>query len=176
MKRKKSLPTHHKINLAGKVIPDPDHPDEMKVGLLAPQLYKHFLKTYCKVGDDISMLIENKRPKRSQSQNDFYHVYLDLISLSSGHTMKELKQWVKDTILNKGITEVFGTKVRITDSSADLNISEFCEMMNRVEELTNIPIPDPEPFNLPLTFDEYKKLKVVQKEEYKLMKGKKINI
>mgnify|MGYP003394733796 CR=1 FL=1 len=178
-KRNRSLPTHHKINLAGKVVRNPDFEkdgQEMKITLLAPQLYRHFIKTYCKLGDDISMEVVNKRPKRTESQNSFYHVYLDLISLSSGHTMQELKQWVKDTILSKGITEVFGTKIRVTDSSAELNISEFAEMMERIKELTGIPIPDPAPFNLPLTFDEYGKLKVLQKEKYQSMKSKKLKI
>lgn len=175
-KRKKSLPTHHKVNLAGKVITDPEHEGELKIGLLSPQMYRHFIKTYCKLGDDISMVIENKKPKRTESQNNFYHVYLDLISLSSGHTIKELKQWVKGKILSKGITEVFGEKVRITDSSAELNINEFCEMMNRIEELTGVPIPDPTPFNVPLTWDEHKKLKVIQKETYSKIKSKKIKI
>lgn len=175
-KRKKSLPTHHKVNLAGKVIPDPDKEGELKIGLLAPQMYRHFIKTYCKLNDDISMTIENKRPKRTESQNSFYHVYLDLISLSSGHTVKELRQWVKERILGKGITEVFGEKIRMTESTSDLNISEFCEMMERIKELTGIPIPDPGPFNLPLTHDEYGKLKVKQKDEYSKLKANKIKL
>ncbi len=177
--KKRSLPTHHKINLAGKVVRNPDFEkdgQEMKITLLAPQLYRHFIKTYCKIGDDISMVVENKKPKRTESQNNFYHVYLSLIALSSGHTIQELKQWVKGRILSKGITEVFGDKVRMTESSADLNTSEFIEMMERIKELTGIPIPDPEPFNLPMTWDEHGKLVEKQKATYTKLKAKKLKI
>ncbi len=171
--KKKSVPSHKKVNLNG-VISMVD--EELKVSLLAPQLYRHFLKTYCKVGDKVQMIITTQRPSRTQSQNNFYHVYLSLIALSSGHTIKELKAWVRGKILGKGITEIYGDKVRITESSADLNINEFCEMMNRIEEITKIPIPDPTPFNVSLTWDEHKKLKVKQTEKYRGMKAKNLKI
>lgn len=171
MEKKKYRPSHKKINLTGKVV--------MKDGKLATTLtsqplYHHFLQTYCKVGDDISVEFKTKRPTRSQSQNNFYHLYLDLISLSSGHSMKELKAWVRETILGKGVTEVFGENVRVVGSSADLNTSEFVEMMNTIFDKTEIPIPDPTPFNIPLTYDEYGRLKKKQKEEYEEMECKKI--
>lgn len=171
--QKKRSPTYKSVQLAGKVISENG---ELTVRLLAPQLRRHFLKTYCKVGDNMSITMVNKRPKRSQSQNNFYHLYLSLISLSSGNTMEELKSWVKEKKLSKGISEVYGETVRVVTSSADLNMSEFCEMMNWVEERTKIPIPDPGPFNLPLTFDEYGHLKMVQTEKYSGMKAEGIEI
>lgn len=117
-------------------------------------------------------MITAKRPKRSANQNSFFFVYLDLISLSCGHTVEELHRWVKDKILGKGITEVFGTEVRMVGETSDLNISEFCEMMNRVHEETDIPLPDPEPFNLPMTLDEYGELKINQSIKYSQMKNR----
>jgi len=145
---------------------------ELAILFNSKPLYRHFLKEYCKVGDDVSIEIVCKRPKRSESQNAFYHVYLSLIELSSGHTIKELKRWVVETILSEGVSEIFGDMVRVTSSSSDLNISEFCEMMNKVEEKTGIPIPDPTPFSLPLTFDEYGKLKATQTKKYQNMQSK----
>lgn len=162
-KKKKSYPSNATVRLSAVVV---EVEDELKGKINAPALYQHFLKTYCKPGDHLSIEIKNRRPKRSVSQNNFYHLYLSLVALSSGHTMTELKSWVRDHVLSKGITEVFGKKVRVTESSADLNISEFCEMMNRIEILTEIPIPDPGPFNLPLTLDQFGHLKQKQKEKY----------
>jgi hypothetical protein len=169
MEKKKSRPAHKKINLSGKVVLKDG---KLATALTSQPLYQHFLNTYCKVGDDITSIFIVKRPKRSESQNNFYHLYLDLISLSSGHTMDELKAWVRETILGKGIREVFGEKIRVVGSSADLNTSEFCEMMNTIEEKTGIPIPDPAPFNLPLTFDEYGRLRKIQEEDYSIMECK----
>lgn len=168
--KKKSIPRHKTITLLGKVVM---RDNELTVELLAPHLRRHFLKTYCKVGDHMSITLVNKKPIRTASQNNFYHLYLSLVSISSGHTMAELKDWVREKILSKGVREVYGETVRITKSSADLNISEFVEMMETIKEKTGVPIPDPSPFNLPLTYDEYGKLKEKQVEKYQEIKPKK---
>lgn len=168
-KTTKYSPSHKKVALAGKVV---ERVDGLHISLNSPPLYAHFLKTYTKPGDYVSMELIARKPKRSESQNSFYHVYLSLVSLSSGHTLDELKLWVVQEILSKGVTEVFGDTVNITESSADLNTSEFCEMMNQIEEKTGIPIPDPGPFNMPLTFDEFGHLKLIQKETYEVMDSK----
>lgn len=168
-KTSKYSPSHKKVSLAGKVV---EREGSLHISLNSPPLYAHFLKTYTKPGDNISMTVIAKRPTRSESQNNFYHLYLSLVSLSSGHTMDELKAWVRDNILSEGVTEVFGDKAHIVKSSSDLNMSEFCEMMNQVEERTGVPIPDPGPFNMPLSWDEYGHLKVIQKEQYEAIESK----
>jgi len=168
-KLKKTYPSHRKIPLLGKVVLVGE---ELKLKLNAPQLLQHFLRMHTKENDIISMVVTAKRPKRSESQNNFFFVYLDLISLSCGHSVEELHKWVKDVILGQGITEIFGTQVRMVGETSNLNISEFCEMMNRIAEATDIPIPDPGPFNLPMSFDEYGKLKIQQNIDYSKMKNR----
>lgn len=171
--KRKYNPSHKTVQLGGKVVEvEKDGKKKLKVQINAPILYDHFLKTYAKPGDLVSMGVTLRRPKRSENQNSFYHVYLGLIELSSGHSVDELKSWVNEDILGKGISEVFGHTTRIVGHSSDLNMSEFCEMMNTVMERTGVPIPDPEPFNLPLSFDEYGKLKEQQKNTYEKIKAK----
>jgi len=80
--------------------------------------------------------------------------------------MKELKAWVKGKFLSEGITEVYGDKVRVVKSTADLNISEFMELLERIEEETKIPLPKTDPFNKVLTPAEYDTLKANQKKVY----------
>lgn len=172
MKKKKVYPTNKSAHLLGKVA---RVEGKLKIALNGPQYLQHFLKTYTKVGDDVLMVVTAKRPKRSLAQNNFFFVYLDLISLSCGHSVEDLHRWVNSYILGQGITEVFGEKVRKVGSTSGLNISEFCEMMNRIFEETEVPIPDPTPFNLPLTYDEYGKLKLTQKAMYRKMKNRLIN-
>jgi hypothetical protein len=169
-RQKKSRPSHKKVHLGGVVV---SKNGELTVKLNASDYMRHFLKTYAHVGDDVSMLLELRRPLRSQSQNNYWHVYLSLVSLSTGHTIEELKAYVQETILSRGVREVFGESVRIVKSSSDLNISEFVEMVNTFEETTGIPLPDPKPFNLPLTYDEYGHLKLLQTEKYSKMAPKK---
>jgi hypothetical protein len=167
--KKKSIPSHKKLQVAGKIV--------LRDGVLAfamnaPVLYQNFLKEYTKVGDDISATFEAKKPKRSLDQNNYMHLYFSLIGKSSGHTMQEIKNWAKGKILTKGITEVYGDKVRQVKDTADLNMPEMIEFMNEVESITEIPLPDPSLFNLPLTKDEYGKLKMEQNEKYSKMKAK----
>lgn len=168
-KKNKSKPSYPTIHLAGKPV---NLGDRMGIAWNAPKLLQWFLKEKCNGATDISVTLIAKKPKRTDEQNSFFHVYLDLISISSGHTMDELKAWYKGKFLSKGIAEVFGDKTRIVKSSADLNISEFAELMNQIEEVTSIPIPDPSPFNIALTRDEYGKLKAKQNETYLKMKAK----
>jgi len=172
MKKKKVYPSNKSVHLLGRVA---SHEGKLKVKLNGPQYLDHFLKMHTKVGDDVLMVVTAKRPKRSQAQNNFFFVYLDLISLSCGHSVEELHRWVNGFILGQGITEVFGQKVRMVGSTSGLNISEFCEMMNRIFEETDIPIPDPGPFNLPLTYDEFGKLKLKQEATYRKMKNRLMN-
>jgi len=129
------------------------------------------------VGDEVSVYYTNKKPLRSDLQNRYLHLYLSLIALSSGNSVKQLKTWVKGRFLSEGITEVFGDKVRVVKSTTELNRSEFEELINRIEEVTQIPAPPTELFKRPHSHEEHRKLKEDQATLYKslsLPKGLKI--
>lgn len=172
--RKKSIPTHKKESFSIKIFEvEQDGQKVLVARVQAEKFYRHFMKTYAKVGMEGTLTLELKKPKRSVAQNNFYWVYMDLVSLSSGHTPQELHIWAKGKFLSKGITEIFGDKVRKVDSTTDLNRNEFGEFMARIELATGIPIPDPEPFNIGLTMDEYRRLKLDQQLKYEDMKANK---
>jgi len=167
----KRNPTYQSQSFLGVVSFDPAT-KQVRVALNSPQLYQHFLKTVCKLGDVVSLYITSKRPKRSIAINRYYHLYLSLIALSSGHTIKELKFWVKGRFLTIGITEVFGVKTRITKSTADLHTGEFLELLDNIEFETGVPLPNTEPFNKALTPKEFEALKVNQKKIYQRLTTK----
>jgi len=168
---KKTIPTYESQMFAGVVVIEPET-NQRRIAMNAPALYQHFLNKICKVGDHVSMYITNKRPKRSLAMDRYYWLYLSLIALASGHTPQELHAWAKGKFLTTGIKEVFGDKTRITDSSADLNVGEFLEYLERIEFSTGIPLPDSEPFNVPLSHKEYQALKENQKKIYKRLTAK----
>jgi hypothetical protein len=169
-------PSHRSINLGGKVVErEIEGKKSRSIAFNCINMYHHFLEQECKLNDDIYVVLTSQRPKRSESQNNFFHLYLSLIGKSSGHSVKYLKCWVKEHILNEGITEIFGEETRIVGDTSNLNTSEFCEMMNRVQEITEIPIPDPTPFNLPITMNEFGQLKKKQHEVYSKLKAKNLN-
>lgn len=171
MENKKSHPTYESQIFLGTVVLDPAL-EKKRIVIDHPSLYLHFLQSVCKPGDKVAMSITNRRPKRTDSQNRYMHLYFTLIGQSSGSPMMVIKNWAKGRFLSKGITEVYGDKVRIVTETSKLNISECCEFLNRIVEDTEVPLPDPEPFNLPLTLDEYGRLKESQRKEYSKYKAK----
>lgn len=156
----------------GKIVPTPGT-NKKRMQITSTALWQNFLDNTCNLGDDVSFYITNKKPKRSECQNRYYHMYLGLISLSSGNTLKQLKAWVKQECLLESEDIVYGRKIKVIKSSADLKIPEFCEMLAWVEKETGIPLPDTEPFLKPLTWEEYHKLKADQQRVYSKLSMKK---
>lgn len=175
-KKTKSIPTYESQHFSGLVV---IHPTTGKntIRINDERMYNYFLNIKCKLGDNLSVYYTNKKPKRSEAQNSYLHLYLSLISLSSGHTLKELKTWAKGKFLSKGITEVFGDKVRVVDSTTDLNRSEFQEFIERIEKTTEIPAPPTDLFKMPHSPSEHEKLKKEQTTLYSsLTVSKKLKI
>jgi len=121
---------HVWLNEAGKKEIRPDHP-----------AYVQYEVDKFAVGDEIWTKCTNKKRKRTDAQNDYMHLYFSLIALSSGHTMREIKNWAKGKHLSKGITEVFGDRVRDVKETRDLKVMEMMEFLERVEEDTGVPLP-----------------------------------
>lgn len=167
---KKSIPSFKSETFLVQIIREGEN---TRLVVKADKYMRFWLKNNSKPGDEGSMRIELRRPKRTALQNAFYWVYLDLVAISSGHEVEELHTWAKGTFLSTGITEVFGHKVRKVKSTTDLNRSEFVEYLSQIEEATGVPIPDTEPF-LGLTWDEYRDKKQIQRSNYKKIKSKKI--
>jgi hypothetical protein len=160
---RKYSPSFKKVNLGATIVAVGS---DLKPKLNAPLLLQYFLKTHAKVGDECTLVLTVKRPKRSERQNNYFFLYLSLIALSCGHSVDELHQWVKSSLLAEGITEIYGDKVVRTGNTSLLNVSEFSELIERIHEKTGIPPPDASVFNLPLTHSEHDRLKEVQKRKY----------
>lgn len=168
-RKKKSKPAYDTRLFLGKVA---EKEGKRILRLNSSALWNHYLTEVCRLDDHISLLATNKRPKRTLCQNSYLHLYMSLIGLSTGYTMEELKSWYKQEVLSKGVSEVFGRRVRVVRSSADLNISEFMDLIDRMQELTGIPAPDTAPFKLPMFLEEYRKKKEKQEADYRIMSPK----
>lgn len=168
-KKRRGEPTYKSQTFLGEVI---EKNGKRGVALGAPRLYRHFLDATCKVGDKVAMTITNRRPRRTTQQNRYYWLYLTLITESTGHSPDELHAWVKSEFLVAGIAEVFGYEVRVLKSTTDLSVGEFCELVMRIEDTTQIPSPDTAPFLNPLTKDERDALKVEQRRAYSKLERK----
>lgn len=169
--KKKSIPTFESNELTATVVKVGNY-KEAKPNHMA---YYHQMMDNFREGDQVGFVITNVRKRlRSISQNSYMHLYFTLIALSHGHgvTMEEVKHWAKGMCLSKGITEIYGTKIRKVKNTSRLTIGEMIEFLARVECESGVPMPSAEQFNLPLTWEEFKKLKYDEIERYKKLSTK----
>ena len=166
---KKTYPTYKEQSFRATIKDNPD--GNKKIGFHHPGYLQMFINNY-KPNDEITITITERKPRRTEQQNNYYWLYLSLISKSTGYTPDELHIWVKGKFLAQGITEIFGSKVRKVKSTTSLTRPEFAELICRIEDETGIPAPKTEPFLKPLTHGEYAILKEEQKSFYERMKAK----
>lgn len=95
-----------------------------------------------KDGEKLSLTVTSHRGKRTTQQNKYYWHYLGMIHEETGNDVDDLHTLFKGLFLSKGITEVFGEKVRKVQSTTELNIVEFSDYIRNIEVKTGILAPD----------------------------------
>ena len=115
----------------------------------SPAWYQHQLQKY-KDGEEVSLVITNKKPQRTEQQNRYWWVYMTHIGQETGHSPEEVHEWAKGMFLTSKIVNVFGQPTRIKGSTADLSKSEFSELIMKVEEESGIQAPPTESYSLSL--------------------------
>jgi len=166
----KSIPTYKSQHFTGVFKKQKD--GNIKFVLNFPLYYQRYLNLRCENGDVGHVYLTNKKPLRSESQNNYYWLYLDLVSLSSGHTVKGLHKYFTGLFLGDGTEEIYGADVTLVKSTSGLNRVSFSMYMCFIEDETGIESPTTEPFLKPLTHKEYDALKEEQREAYLRMKPK----
>ncbi len=162
-------PTYETRHIIVKIVLDPET-KKRRAQVVHPDYYQREIDQI-PVGSEGWMAITTKKPKRSEAQNRYMHLYFTLIAMAHGHgvTMEEVKSWAKGKCLASGITEVFGDKVRKVKETSKLTIGEMIEFLARVECESNIPLPDAAPFNLGVTHEEFKALRDAERLKYKAL-------
>ena len=116
--------------------------------LNAPIWYQHEINKF-KDGDPVTLVITNKKPKRTEVQNRYYWgVYLPMISQETGNDMDDLHTLFKGMFLSKEIVTVLGKPVRRTKSTTELSTGEFGDYIRQIEVLTGGLAPPTENFVL----------------------------
>lgn len=117
---------------------------------VSPKFYQHFINLHTKVGDNLTVTISTKKPKRTVAQNNYYWgAYLPIISQETGEEdIEKLHELFKAKFLTKTIAEVLGQKVRICKSTTELSVSEFIEFIQKIQDFTGIEAPPTENYSL----------------------------
>lgn len=102
-----------------------------------------FLKFIAQFSDgEYSLTIESNKQKRSDQQNNYYWLYLGIVSDESGYLPFEIHEWAKGKFLTTDIKEIFGDKVRQKKSTTKLTKSQFADYLLNIEIATGVPLPD----------------------------------
>jgi hypothetical protein len=118
--------------------------------------FQHELNKF-KDGENVSVYISTRRPKRSERQNRYYWgAYLPIIARETGENdLERLHLLYKGKFLTTGIVEVLGNKVRMMKSTTSLSKSEFIEYIMKIEAETGIEAPPTD--NWDIDNKEYRK-------------------
>lgn len=130
-------------NFAG--IIEEDENGKRRLKMLSSDYYVTQLKGF-KLGEQVTMYISSKKPKRSEAQNRYlWGAYYPIIAKETGEDDTEaLHNFFKGEFLTVEIKEVMGKKVRITKSTTKLSKHEFSEFIEKIERLTGILAPPTE--------------------------------
>lgn len=127
-------------------------------------LFLHQLRKH--EGKEITLRVEGKKLTRSAKQNAYYWVYLSLLAEATGNTADGLHAWAKQEFISTAYEEVFGERVPLEKTTTKLSKLEFTEYIMEIEQFTGIPAPDPRPFDLPMTIEEWEEARERQREKY----------
>lgn len=97
-------------------------------------------------GKEVGIEVIEKKPKRTEQQNRYYWMYLSLIESETGNKKKALHALFSKRFLTEEITELYGDKVRVTKSTTELSVGEFCEYLIDISTITQVELPDTEEY------------------------------
>jgi len=135
------------------VVHNPDGLAGPKLVVKSPRWYRHQLSKF-KDGEQVSLVVHNRKPKRTDAQNRYYWgVYLPLIAGEGGEERNKdyievLHERFKGEFLNKGLFEAYGKKVWLKKSTTELGVAEFCQYILDIERLTGVEAPPTENYGL----------------------------
>ncbi len=90
-----------------------------------------------------SVTVSDKKLSRSIQQNNFYWLYLGLISEETGNSPQDLHEYFRSTHLPHRYITVMKKNITVIGSTTKLNKSEFSEYIKNIEVETGVLAPNP---------------------------------
>lgn len=111
--------------------------------------HKTSFKRYLRSLGDVPVLVtvEKVSKKRSNAQNALYWMYLTIIASDTGEEPEDLHLLFKRKFLPVEEIAVMNNTLKRIKSTTKLDKLEFTEYLAKIEQMTEIPIPDTVAFN-----------------------------
>lgn len=75
------------------------------------------------------------KPRKTDPQRNTLHLWLRVMADETGHSIEELKHYIKEEFLGFEETLVMGRPYRVLRSTEDLNRAEYADLLDRVSAL-----------------------------------------
>lgn len=95
-------------------------------------------------GKEVEVLIRKVKKSRTLDQNKLYWFYLEIVSEYTGSLSEDLHEYFKRKFLPPQKITVMGKTIVIPRSTTRLSTHEFSEYLDKIDNLTGVPIPDTE--------------------------------
>lgn len=105
-------------------------------------------KSYLSHIGDGKYVVEVKKfvQSRTLAQNNYYWMYLDIIASETGHNRADLHEYFKHKFITDKEIKIFGDSIKVSGSTTKLSKSDFSKYIADIEQLTEIPAPNPEEY------------------------------
>lgn len=110
------------------------------------------LTNYLATLEDKEVEVKPYKKTRTNQQNRLYWLYLKLISKDTGDIPENLHAYFRRVLLKPKTVSVLNKTIKVPQSTTKLNKTEFSEYMAKIEQLTEIQVPNIENIN---QLDEY---------------------
>lgn len=138
--RNKSVPTYETRSFAA-TITGASH--ERSLAIKARPYFQTFLNRF-KPGDQLTVVITDKKPKRTEAQHRYYFVFLSEIAAETGNEVEDLHELFKAKFLPRKRVDVLGETVERGASTKSLTRTEFGEYIDKIAAMTGIMPPPTE--------------------------------
>lgn len=136
-----------------------DYPHKT-LGIVAKDFFQDTLNKF-NLGQEVYLTIDDRKPKRSEAQNDLYWLYLTYIGSETGNHKDDLHFDFSED-LNYGR---FNKRGRwMPKSTKIMRKGEFREYMLRIQMLTGYKIPDTQAYLLGSKEEREKTQQLLEKE------------
>jgi hypothetical protein len=102
-------------------------------------LFNQFLK------DNEGKIVQVQKyvPIRSNQQNRFYWLYLEMIESETGNGANDMHEYFKRKYLTPQFITVFGKEIKIPNTTTNLTKAEFGDYLDKICAESCVAIPDP---------------------------------
>lgn len=149
VRKKRSLVHTFKTRLFGGVVVTDKTTGKKRLKLHSERFYNHEVSKFNE-GEEVTISITNKKPKRTLSQNSYYWgVYLPLISAETGEAdMDAIHEHFKQKFLVREVKMVFDEPTLVYGSTQDLSVLEFNDFIANIYAETGVEPPPTENYHL----------------------------